>query len=200
MAAQAQVRDIMISALKYVGPVLASGGITYFFTARHYRKQRTYEFAERRLNELYGPLSSCVGQLAADGRLKLAIYEAKDEAWKDKCKRSPAAFLDNEKAFAPYQASIDYENRHFRDHVMAIYDDMLTVLNTQQHLAFQSTMAYYDAFYRFVQLWHRWLDDAIPGEAIQRIEVSEEELQPFYADIQARHAALVRKLAGDRKR
>ena len=199
MAAEAQVRDIMMSVLTYVVPTLASAGITYFFTARHYRRRKKYEFAERRLNELYGPLCSHVGQLKADSGLRVAIFQAKNEAWQDKCKRSPVPFLNHEKAFAPFRRSIDYENRQFCDAVMPIYDEMLTILNTKRHLAFQSTVAHYDAFCRFVQLWHRRLDDAIPGEAIEKIGVREEELQPFYSEIETRHAALVQRLSGDRR-
>jgi hypothetical protein len=173
--------------------------ISYFFTARHFRNRKAYEFAERRLVELYGPLCSRMERLRADGKLGLAISTARNEAWKEKCSHAPVPFLDHEKAFVPYGRSIDYENRHFRDVVMVLYDEMLAILNTKRHLAFQSTLAHYDALYRFVELWHRWLAEAIPGEAIQRIEVPGEELQPLYADMQARHDALARKLSGDRK-
>jgi len=193
-----KVPETLLSILKYIGTGFFAALIGHYFTARHYRKRKTYEFAERRLDELYGPLCSRLGQLRADGKLKVEIFRAKNEAWKDKCERARAPFLDHEEAFAPYKKSIDYENRHFRESVMPLFDEMLAILNTKRHLAFRSTLGFYDTFYRFVQLWHRWLDDAIPGEAIKRIEVPEEKLQPFYADIEERHAALVKKLSGDR--
>jgi hypothetical protein len=168
------------------------------FTAWHFRKRKAYEFTERRLTELYGPLCSRIERLKADGKLKLAISSARGEAWKDKCSRARVPFLDHEEAFAPYGKSIDYENRHFRDAIIPLYDEMLAILDTKRDLAFPSTLTHYDAFYRFVELWHRWLNEAIPGEAIEKIEVREEELQLLYADIETKHAALVRWLSGDR--
>jgi hypothetical protein len=194
-----QVRELVIEALRYIGPAFAGAGITYFFTGRRYKKQEVYDFTKRRLNELYGPLCSRLGQLRASGKMKVAIFQAKDAAWKEKCERRSAPFLDHEEAFEPYAKSNDYENKHFRESVIPLYDEMLKILNEKRHLAFPSTLRFYDPFYRFVQLWHRWLDDAIPGEAIKKIEVPEEKLQPFYSEIETKHAALLRRLSGDRK-
>lgn len=193
------VLDALVWVLKYVAPAFVAAWIGHYFTARHYRKRKTYEFAQRRLDELYGPLYSCLGQLRADAKLRVAIFRAKDAAWKEKCKRENAPFLDHEEAFEPYAKSIDYENRHFRESVIPLYDEMLEILNEKRHLTYPSTLRFYDSFYRFVQLWHRWLDNAIPREAIERIEVPEEKLQPFYSEIETRHAALLRRLSGDRK-
>jgi len=185
--------------LKYIGPAVLATLITHYLTARHYRARKTYEFAERRLDELYGPLCSRLKQLKANGELSVAISQARHEAWQDECKRAPTPFLDHERTFEPFKDSIDYENARFREYTMPLFDEMLEILNTKRHLAFPSTLSFFDTFYRFVQLWRRWLDDAIPGEAIERIEVREEELRPFYADIEKKHAALVRRLSGDRK-
>jgi hypothetical protein len=190
--------DILVSVLTYVIPVSAAAWIGHYFTARHYKKAKTYEFTERRLEELYGPLCSRLEQLRSDGNLKVAIYQAKDAAWKEKCARRGPTSDDHDKAFEPYAKSIDYENRHFREVVIPLYDEMLEILNEKRYLAYSSTLTFYDPFYRFVEVWHRWLDDAIPGEAVKRIEVREEELQPFYREIETRHAALVHKLSGDR--
>lgn len=191
--------DALLSTLTHFVTALLAALTGRYFAARHYTRRKTHEFAERRLADLYGPLCSRLMKLKADGALKVAIFQAKNEAWKDKCERAPAPFLDHEKAHEPYKRSIEYENRHFRESVMPLYDEMLKILDDKRHLAFPSTLRFYDTFYRFVQLWHRWLDDAIPGEAIERIDVREEELELFYADIEARHASLVRKLPGDRK-
>jgi hypothetical protein len=191
--------DTLLSTLPHIITAVAAWTGHYFETARHYRNRKAYEFAERRLNELYGPLCSRLGQLKADGELKVAIFQAKDAAWKEKCKRKSAPPFDHEQAFEPYAKSIEYENRHFRESVIPLFDEMLTILNEKRHLAYPSTLRFYDPFYRFVQLWHRWLDHAIPGEAIKRIEVPEETLKPFYNEIEARHAALLQRLSGDPK-
>jgi hypothetical protein len=127
----------------------------------------------------------------------VAIFQATDAAWKEKCGKRGPVFDDHDKAFEPYAKSIDHENRHFREVVIPLYDEMLEILNEKRHLAYPSTLSSYDSFYRFVEVWHRWLDDAIPGEAVKRIEVPEEELQPFYREIESRHAALVKRLSGD---
>ena len=193
-----RVPDSVVSILSYVATASFAAGIGHLFTARHYRKQKRYEFSERRLNELYAPLLSRIEQLRSDGKLRVDIFHAKDEAWQEKCKRAPDPFLGHEDAFALYQKSIDYENHHFRE-TMKLYDEMLSILNTKRHLAFRSTLGFYDLLFRFVELWRRWLDEAIPGEAIEKLDVPEEELQPFYDDVEARHTTLVRQLSGDRK-
>lgn len=193
-----RVPESVVSILSYVATASFAAGIGYLFTARHYRKQKRYEFSERRLNELYAPLLSRIEQLRSDGQLRVDMFRAKDEAWKEKCKRAPEPFLEHEDAFAPYQKSIDYENRHFRE-TMKLYDEMLSILNTKRSLAFRSTLSFYDLLFRFAELWRRWLDEAIPGEAIEKLDVPEEELQPFYDDVEARHTALVRQLSGDHR-
>jgi hypothetical protein len=79
--------DTLLSTLTYLATAFVAAVIGHYFTARHYRNRKVYEFAERRLDELYDPLCSCLGQLRADGELKVAIFQAKDAAWKEKCER-----------------------------------------------------------------------------------------------------------------
>jgi len=192
------VSESVVSILSYLATASFAAGVGHFFTARHYRNKKRYEFSERRLNELYGPLLSRIEQLGADGRLRFEISQARSDAWKDNCDRAPSPFLRHEEAFEPYKTSIDYENRRFRES-MELYEEMLSLLHTKRHLAFDSTLGHYEQFFRFVELWRRWLDDAIPWEAIQKVETPEEELHPFYADVRTHHSALVRHLSGDRQ-
>lgn len=55
--------DVLMSALKYIGTAFLAALIAHYFTARHYRERKIYEFEERRLDELYGPLCSRLEQL-----------------------------------------------------------------------------------------------------------------------------------------
>ena len=194
-----RVPDTVVSILSYLATASFAAGIGYFFTARHYQKQKRHEFSERRLNEFYAPLLSRIKQLRSDGKLRVDISRARNEAWKGTCARAPVPFQEHEEAFAPYRESIDYENRHFRD-MMKLYDEMLSIFNSKRQLAFRSTLDFYDLFFRYVQLWKRWLDDAIPGDAVEKVDISEAELHPFYREIEARHDALVATLSGDRRR
>src|SRR3989339_338681 len=94
--------------------IILTTGTTYFFTARHFRKQKHHEFRFRRLDELYGPILGLIKQIRANAKARLEVSRASDRAWRELCKRHPQPFLDSEKYFKPFKQEIEYENERFR--------------------------------------------------------------------------------------
>jgi len=170
--------------------------ITYLLTSRHFKNQKAHEFNERRLSDLYSPLLGRIKQIRSDGELRVSISSAKSQAWREKCARHPSPDFDHKKHFEPYKKAMDYENDKFRNETMKLYDEMLGIFRDNRHLAFPSTQSWFSKFSQFVELWHRWLQDAIPAEVLEKVETSEEELLPFYADVERHHNRLVKRLSG----
>jgi hypothetical protein len=170
---------------------------TYLFTAKHFRKQKRHNFNERRLTDFYAPMLGCIKKIRAGRKLSVQISTASDASWREWCARNPHPSPEShDKELAPYERSVEYENNKFPNEYLPLYDKMLAVFDANQHLAYPSTREWYERFAKFVDLWHRFLDDAVPAEAVRKLDVTEEELLPFYQELQSQHDHLARKLGG----
>lgn len=125
----------------------------------------------------------------------MEISKASNEAWHDICNRHPHPFLDSDKYFEPFEKSIEYDNKKFRDEIIPTYDKMLSIFTDNFGLANPSTQKWYSEFNKFVELWHRWLDKSIPREAIEKIDYKEDKLHPFYEDLENQLEKLKKDLA-----
>lgn len=171
-----------------------TAGVTYFFTARHFRRQKRHEFLQRRLDELYGPLYGHIKQVGANAKARLEASRASDKAWREICARHQKPFLDHDKYFEPFKRQIEYENERFKKDDLPAYDAMLSLLKTKNHLAYPSTLQWFDQFTQYVDHWHR----PLAGEVLMQLNISEEPLLDFYAEVEKRCNQLNRELSGDK--
>ena len=73
---------------------------------------------------------------------------------------------------------------------------MVSVFTENSWLANSSTKKWYSELSRFVDLWHRWLEDSIPAKVLQEISHTEERLRPFYQDLENQQERLQKELSG----
>lgn len=168
--------------------------LAYRFAVNQARTKRNADLIERQLLEFYSPIWGCIKRIHAQGELRVEISQASNTAWQKVCERSPKPFLNHEEEFAPYKKLIDYDNEQLSSEVIPLYDKALDTFTSQFWLTEESTRQFYEEFYRFVEIWHRYLDRSLPMDALRELEHGEERLKPFYEDIETKIVELKKKL------
>ena len=184
----------LFAVLKWVIPPALSAIATYFFMSKHFWKQKYYDFQQRRLVELYGPMLGLIKQVEANAKARFEASKASNKAWHEICAGQPKPFLDREKYFEPFKRQIEYENERFRREDLPAYDKMLDLLKAKNHLAYSTTLKWFDQLTQYVDHWHR----PIPEEALMELGISEGSLLTFYAEVEQRCDDLKKKLSGDK--
>ena len=89
----------------------------------------------------------------------------------------------------------DFDSKQFHENILPLYDEMLSVFTKNYSLANASTQGYYHDFFRYVAIWQRIQVEAIPGEALRKLEVKEKDLDLFYEDLEIQLKSLISILA-----
>ena len=144
--------------------------------------------------EFYSPIWGCIKRIHAQGELRAEISQASSTAWQKVCERSPKPFLEHEEEFEPYQKLIEYDNEQLTSEVIPLYDKALEIFTSKFWLSEESTRQYYEEFYRFVEICHRYLNRSLPMDALREIEHGEERLKLFYEDIEENMIVLKKRL------
>ena len=175
--------------------ILLAAYLGYRFTIKQNKRQRQLEFIERKITTFYSPMIGYRNQIKAKSELRLDLSNAAGIAWGKICDEQPRPFLDHEKYFEPFKKLIEYNNKQFAEELLPMYDKMLLVFMENYWLANTSTQGWYGEFCRFVDLWHRFLNDSVPGRALNELKHGEELLLPFYDDLEKQLEELKQKIA-----
>ena len=103
--------------------------------------------------------------------------------------------LDHEERFAPFKKIIDYDNEQLRAELVPKYREMLALFTNRYHLADADTRAFYQEFLEFVEIWNRWLAEALPPEVWTKLDHTEERVKPFYDHLELKMQQLQAELA-----
>lgn len=188
----------LIDLLKITLPslfTLLAGYFGYRYGIRQMRSQKRLEFVERQLREFYSPMIGCLKKIKAKSELRFEISKASDPAWRKICDEHPKPFIDHEKYFEPFKKSIMNDNKQLREELIPLYDEMVSIFTKSFWLANSATREWYSELSRFVDLWHRWLEESIPAEVIQEMDHTEERLKPFYQDLENQLEKLQKELS-----
>jgi hypothetical protein len=161
------------------------------------QEARQFILAQRQLEEFYSPMIGCLRRIRARSSLRLDLSKISDTAWQEICKEHPYPFLDHDNYFEPFKKMIEYDNKQLRDEIIPLYEQMLSIFTQKYWLAFPSTRQWYSQLNTFVDLWNRWLDRSIPTEVIQKMDHTEENLKPFYEDLEKQLKELHMKLTDE---
>ena len=184
----------MLSAL--VGAV-----IVYVFGIRKLSVQLRYAFIEKQLSEFYSPIAGYRKRIRTKSELREKISGAAGASWQELCAPYSEAnqiMHNNEELFAPYKSMIEYDNQQFREEFMPLYRKMLDVFTEKYWLADADTRAYYQGFLEFVEIWERFLAEALPGEVIKKLGHTEENVRPFYEHLEQKLSALQAEIKDQR--
>ena len=77
---------------------------------------------------------------------------------------------------------------------MPVYRQMAKLFRENLWLADPDTREHYQPLIEFIDLWDRWIAKSIPGEVIERLGHSKENLKVFYDYLRQRHDALRGKI------
>ena len=194
-----EIINNLIDLSKIVLPslfTLLAGSLGYRYGLRHMKNQKRLEFVERQLREFYSPMIGCLKRINAKSELRYEISKACDPAWRKICEEHPKPFLDSDKYFEPFKKSLMYDNKQLREELIPLYDKMLSIFSENYCLAESETKSWYSELTRFVELWHRWLDESIPAEVINELDHKEDRLNPFYQDLESQIIKLQKELSG----
>ena len=168
--------------------------LAYRFAINQARTKRNADLTEKQLLKFYSPIWGCIKRIHAQGELRAEISQASDVAWQNVCERSPKPFLKHEEEFVPYKKLIKYDNEQLTSEVIPLYDKALEIFTSEFWLSEESTRQFYEEFYRFVEIWHRYLDRSLPMDAFRELEHGGDKLKPFYEDIEENMINLKKKL------
>lgn len=98
--------------------------------------------------------------------------------------------LNHEELYAPYGKIIEYDNNQLREELIPLYRKMLDLFTEKYWLADEDTRAYYQEFLEFVEIWERYLAEALPGDVIRKLGHTEENVLPFYEHIERKLSVL----------
>lgn len=175
---------------------LLSGYLGFWYGRGQFKNQKKLEFVERQIREFYSPMLGYVKQKRAKSDLRYEIDQVSNSAWEKIVKRQPETFPDHDEHFEPFEKAMRYDIEQFRDELIPLYDKMVTIFTENYWLAEPETTEWYSELLRFVDLWHRWLDQTIPAEVIKEMKNTETRLMPFYENLEATLENLKKKLVG----
>ena len=152
-----------------------------YLTQRGESVHRKLAFLERRLNEFYSPMLGLHKEIATESRLRVLIQDVGDRAWREltSSDRNPQ---DTHKRFEDFKKLIDYDNKKFSSELLPSYKRMLTLFRDHLSLAYPDTIAHFDKLVKFVGVWDRFMNNAIPREAVILLEHTEKDIRfmPIY--------------------
>jgi hypothetical protein len=172
---------------------LLAGNLAYRFALRQERERRKLAFIERQISDFYSPLLGWVKRTKASTELRTEIGNAADTAWQKTASAIPPGTEDSH--FAPFAKVIEYNNLQLKQEILPLYSHMLDTFTANHWLAEESTRAHYPELVRFVDVWQRFIADAVPGPVLKEIRHSEEGLEPLYSDLEAQLARLRARVA-----
>jgi hypothetical protein len=183
-------------ALIAAGSGLVGAFIGGALTRRNDQRKQRLDFAAKQLQQLYSPLRSIQLHIRSLSELRAKIDDTAFSEWgkllDDATARGGRAEnrrLHDER-IEEYRALISHDNNQFRDTLHPYYRKMLDLFRENYWLAFPSTREHYPTLLNYVELWQRALDRSLPGEVIVALNVREEPLKPFYADLEAQFSRL----------
>ena len=185
----------MISVMPPLITAVVGALAGYWFALRRYGKEQQMEFIRQQVTQLYSPMVGCIKRIRACGELRLELSKASDIAWHKICEENPKPFHNHEKHFEPFKKRIEDENIRFREYIIPLYDEMLEIFTKYFWLAEDSTKEFYKPYCRYVEIWHRYLNDAIPPRVLEELKIEEEPLLYFYENLEKHLIKLRNKLA-----
>jgi hypothetical protein len=157
---------------------------------------RRFAFVERQVTQFYSPLVGRRREIQEKSELRARIEMVENTTYQDLIRgKSPEAIEIIRKKELPKYFSSPYNNRQLFNELLPAYREMLNIFRDFYWLAEPSTLAYYQAFSEYMEIWNRWEAKVIAPNVVQRLGHEEQSLQPFYADLEQTLKSLRSKLS-----
>ena len=202
VATNQQTAELVRWAISISVPALAGlAGVVVgaWLTGRRERNQRRLAFVERQLKDFYSPMLGLRNEIRMRSELRVRIHDAADVVWREFCEQARQVSVEalgqiSQTRGPEFTKLIDYENKQLQEELLPAYRQMAKLFRENLWLADPDTREHYQRLIEFIELWDRWLAKSIPGEVIERLGHSEDNLKPFYDHLQRRHDDLRAKI------
>lgn len=185
--------ELLRLAVPVITAVIAGiGGVSIgaWLTGRNEAARRRLEFVEKQLRDLYSPLHSIRREIRSLSELRVRVQRTASESWQELAKEERAQGREKE-----FTSIVDHHNEQMRRVLLPQYRRMATLLRDGFFLAESSTREHLPALIEFVELWERFLDKSFPTEVFAKLDVTEENLNPLYDDIENKFLEMRQRLA-----
>lgn len=181
--------------IKFVVSVLApvvAGYIGVRYGLKQIRIQKRIDLIESQLNKFYSPVLGLRKEIRAKSELRLKIETIGDEAWQEACKDGRASGESPD--ITPYTKEIEYNNEQLKKEFIPAYNRMLQIFKENYWLVEPETREFYPQLVEYVELWNRNFNDGLPPAVAMKINHTEENIKPFYDELEIRMGKLKHEL------
>jgi len=181
-----------IEAMKFVISVIApviTGWLGLRFGLSQVKIEKRLAFIEKQLAEFYGPLLGMHHEIGAKSKMRQKV---ENTSLKQVLETLPETEWDRAHAT---KGEINYNNKQLYEELLPMYREMLKVFRDKQHLAEKETLEFYSDLVEFVEGWNRISNGGITIETLQEINHTEENLEPFYRELETRSDILRKELS-----
>lgn len=174
---------------------VAIGG---FAAARNQKKERRAARIRQQLEGFYSPLLGMQKEIRSKSELRTKLHDAGGKAWGKKMAElqnpvSKAAVMESD--WPRFAKLIEYSDEQLRKDLVPLYRAMLVHFRENMWLSEPSTLKFFPDLLEFVEIWNRFLSNALPAEVLEFAKHEESTLTPFYEDLQQQFDRLTRQLA-----
>jgi len=182
---------VITETIKFLASVLAPLLAGYFgikYGLKQIKIQKRIDLIETQLNKFYSPLLGLHKEISTKSKLRLKIEQIGNETWIEECKsgKSPDSLLIDKE--------IDYNNNQLRNDFIPQYNKMLEIFRESYWLAEPETREFYPQLVEFVEIWNRHFGGGFPSLVAHKIKHTEEDLKPFYLELEKRTDLLRKEL------
>lgn len=172
---------------------LAGVGTGAWLTRWRDREARRYDFLRRQLEEFYAPFCALREEIRAKGEVRVKVSRATDADWRASLEGvvSPDRMTAIAEEKRPtLHRSIQYDNEQLRSETIPAFRKMLGLFQEKLWLVEESTRRHYPTLVEFVEVWNRYLAQAVPSELPSQMGHGEEQLHELYEDVEGYRARL----------
>jgi hypothetical protein len=158
-----------------------------FATAIAHRKERRNALLKEKLRDFYGPMLGMKSVIGARNNVGIKVAEAARGFWLDASAMQTDADgkKEIEGALISQQEVLDqYGEVQIKRNIVPDFRRMLDWFTDHLWLAEPSTMTYYPILFEYVETWNRVEANVLPFPITERLNHSEDRLEPFYEDLQ----------------
>jgi hypothetical protein len=176
----------LMSALATLLPALLGligglGGVALgaWLVQRRERQQRELAFVERQLKEFYSPMLGLRTEIETRTHLRGRIQTTAGAVWRDLTDGRPGQPIRQMDATkeATFQRLIEDDSTTFKEQLLPAYQQMAALFRESLWLADADTRSYYPELMEYLDVWERYLRQAIPGEVVSALGHTEDTLQ-----------------------
>ncbi|HEX7079721.1 MAG TPA: hypothetical protein VF329_01745 [Gammaproteobacteria bacterium] len=173
----------IVTVIVPVLSALSGVAIGAWLASRRERNQHKLAFLEKQLSRFYSPMLGLRNEIKTHSELRLRIQNEANQAWRALCAENEQLDIEKRQQMTKERSPeftriIEYDNTKLHEDLLPAYRRMVDLFRDQYWLAEVETRSFYAPLLEFVEIWNRWIDEALPREVLQRLQHSEEHLVP----------------------